>query len=59
MKNLGRRTYISCRLALPGASFAAVANDVGNSEYLIRRHYYQKVTAAAAAEYFRITPDTL
>lgn len=55
--NIGRRTYISCRLALPGASFATVANEVGNSEYNIRLHYFQKVSQEQAEAFFGLTPD--
>jgi integrase len=57
--NIGRRTYISCRLALPHASFAEVSSDVGNSEYNIRVYYYQKVSREHALEHFTLTPDKL
>lgn len=55
--NIGRRTYISCRLALAGSSFAAVANEVGNSEYNIRLHYFQKVAREQAEAFFSLAPD--
>jgi integrase len=54
--NLGRRSYISYRLALPGASYAAVAAAAGNSERTIRRYYRRRVTPVSARAYFRLTP---
>lgn len=55
--NLGRRTYISCRLSLPEASYAAVSDEVGNSEEIIRKHYRRRVSPRDARQYFSLTPD--
>lgn len=55
--NLGRRTYISCRLSLPEASYAAVSEQVGNSEEIIRKHYRRRVSRRDALQYFSLTPD--
>ena len=55
--NLGRRTYISCRLSLPEASYAAVSEEVGNSEEIIRKHYRHRVSRRDALKYFSLTPD--
>lgn len=57
--NIGRRTYISCRLALPQAAYAAVADAVGNSEEMIREHYHRRVSAREARDYFALTPDQI
>ena len=46
--NVARRSYISYRLARPGANYAAISDEVGNSESVIRAHYARHVTAAAA-----------
>lgn len=55
--NLGRRSYISYRLALPRASYAEIAIYAGNSERMIRKYYRRVVTRADAQAYFRLTPD--
>lgn len=57
--NIARRTYISCRLALPAAGYAAVADAVGNSEEMIRHHYHRRVSARDARDYFALTPDQI
>jgi len=54
--NLIRHSTISYRVAAEG-SFAAVADEAGTSETIIRASYYDRVTAKAAAEFFRLTPD--
>jgi integrase len=57
--NMARRTYISYRLALPGASYAEVSNDVGNSELILRKFYAQRASRAEAQRYFSLTPNRL
>lgn len=54
--NLGRRSYISYRLALPRASYAETAIAAGNSERMIRQYYRRTVTRADARAYFNLTP---
>lgn len=55
--NMARRSYISYRLALPGASYAVVSNDVGNSEHILRKFYVQRATRADAEHYFSLKPS--
>lgn len=55
--NMGRRSFISYSLRLPGASYAAVAATAGNSEKVIRKFYRRPVTAKAANAYFQIWPE--
>lgn len=55
--NIGRRSYISYRLALPRASYAEVSNAAGNYEEVIRKHYRRKVSQSNALRYFALTPD--
>lgn len=55
--NIGRRTYVSYRLALPGASFATVAQEVGNTEGVLRHHYAFRMERAHAEAYFALTPE--
>lgn len=57
--NIGRRSYISYLLALPGASYGEIANQVGNQEGILRRHYARKVTRADALAYFDLFPEKL
>ena len=57
--NVARRSYIAYRLAEASASYVDVANEVGNSETIIRLHYYRKVTLEAAREYFSFTPEAI
>lgn len=54
--NIGRRSYISHRLALPGAGFAEVSDEVGNSEEIMRKYYYRRVSRGDALAYFALTP---
>lgn len=54
--NVARRSFIAYRLAAPSASYVDLANEVGNSETMIRTFYYRKVTPEAAREYFSLTP---
>jgi len=54
--NLIRHTAISYRVAQEG-SFSTVANEGGTSEVIIRASYFERVTAKAAAEFLRLTPD--
>ena len=55
--NIARRSYISYRLACAGANYAELSNEVGNSEAMIRQHYYRRVSGQAARAYFSLTPD--
>lgn len=55
--NMARRSFISYRLALPGANYATVAAEAGNSEPMIRNYYRCRVTREAAQEYFSLGPD--
>jgi hypothetical protein len=58
--NLARHSYISYSLRLPGASFAAVAMNAGNTEQIIREYYNGlQVTSKQSHEYWSLTPDTL
>lgn len=55
--NMPRRSYISYRLALPGASYAAIARDVGNSEGVLRKFYARSALRADAERYFALAPS--
>jgi integrase len=55
--NIARRSFISYRMALAGASYASLSHEVGNTETVIRNYYYRHVTAKAAKAYFSLTPD--
>ena len=55
--NIARRSYISYRLACAGANYAELSNEVGNSEAMIRQHYFRHVSRQAARAYFSLTPD--
>lgn len=55
--NMARRSYISYRLVLPEASYAKVANDVGNSELILRKFYVLRTSRADAERYFALTPS--
>lgn len=57
--NIARRSYISYRLASAQASYVEIANEVGNSEEIIRAHYVRHVTRRDAEAYFSLTPDRL
>jgi hypothetical protein len=58
--NLARHSYISYSLRLPGASFAQVAMNAGNTEQVIKEHYNDlQVTSKQAEEYWLLTPRTL
>jgi len=54
--NMARHSCLSFRLALPGASYAEVSDEAGNSETIIRKHYRRKATAEQARQYFSLTP---
>lgn len=58
-QNVARRSFISYALALPGASFAQVSNQVGNTERTIRRYYFRRVAAREARAYFGLTPQAV
>ena len=55
--NIARRSYISYRLACAGANYAELSHEVGNSEAMIRQHYFRHVSRQAARAYFSLTPD--
>ncbi|MEZ5414396.1 MAG: hypothetical protein R3F03_08785 [Opitutaceae bacterium] len=57
LKNLGRHAYITYSLALPGASYAQVSRNCGNSETIIKRHYEGLATGEQARAYFRLLPN--
>ena len=50
-----RHTYISNHVMRFG-SFAETAAEAGNSETVIRKHYFNRVSKADAARFWRITP---
>ncbi len=50
-----RHTAISAHVAKHG-SFALAAVEFGNSETIIRRHYYKRMSAAEAEEFYSILP---
>jgi integrase len=53
--NALRHTAISCRLA-ECADAPRVADEVGNSPAMIRKHYLRRVKPKQAAEWFAVTP---
>ena len=55
--NMARRSFISYRLALAGASYAEVAAAAGNSEPTIRKFYRCLVSREAARQYFSLGPE--
>jgi hypothetical protein len=55
-RNRARRSYISYRLVLPGASYSAVAAAAGNSVSIIRNYYRCLVRRADARRYFSLFP---
>ena len=56
LSNLARHSYITYALNLPGASYAQVAKNCGNSESVIKTHYEGNATAPQAEAYFALTP---
>lgn len=57
--DMARRSYISYRLTQPGASYAEVSNDVGNSERNLRKFYALRASPDDARRYFSLTPDRM
>lgn len=57
--NIARRSFITYRVASGQVSYAELANEVGNSESILRRHYFRHATRKDAEEYFSLTPDRL
>ena len=55
--NALRHTYISARVA-ESADVPRVADEAGNSPYVIRTNYLKRMRPAAAAEWFAISPQT-
>lgn len=54
--NMGRRSFFSYALALPGASYRDLALTAGNSEKMIRRYYRRAATTIDAEAYFDLRP---
>jgi hypothetical protein len=54
--NALRHTYISARVAECG-DVPRVADEAGNSPYVIRTNYLKRMRPAAAAEWFAIQPE--
>jgi len=54
---MARRSYISYRLALTGASRARVSEDAGTTEQFVRSDFYRKVTKEEAKRYFSLKPN--
>ncbi len=54
--NIARRSYLSYRLALPEASYAQVADEAGNNEWVLRKYYQRRATRKEALQYFGLTP---
>ncbi|MCC7343073.1 MAG: hypothetical protein IT170_18465 [Bryobacterales bacterium] len=52
-----RHTSISAHIAMHNA-FAVAAVEFGNSETIIRRHYYSRMTKAQAGAFYSILPRT-
>jgi hypothetical protein len=44
------------RLALAGASYVDISEQIGNKESFIRREFYQKASKPEAEIYFSLTP---
>jgi len=58
--NLPRHSFISYSLRLPGASFAEVAMNAGNTEAMIKEHYNSlQSTQEQALEYWGLTPKRI
>lgn len=53
---MARRSYMSYRVALAGASFREVSDEIGNTETFIRSHFYRKATPEDARRYFGLAP---
>ncbi len=53
-----RHTAISAHVAKHG-SFALAAVEFGNSETIIRRHYFKRMSAAEAEEFYSILPKVI
>jgi len=53
---LARRSKISYRLALTGASYAHVSDEAGATERLLRSEYYSKASKEDAEKYFSLKP---
>jgi hypothetical protein len=53
---MARRSFISYRLALSGASFAEVADEVVRHEVHLKTRFYRKTTPEEAEKYFRLGP---
>jgi hypothetical protein len=51
-----RRTFISAVMMSEGKSFAEAAIESGNSERIIRDHYFGAIRKAKAKEFWNIQP---
>jgi len=54
-----RRSCISYRLALTGASYAHVSDEEGTTERLLRSEYYRKASKDDAERYFSLKPASV
>lgn len=54
---MARRSYISYRLALTGASYAHISDEAGATERLLRSEYYRKASKDEAERYFSLKPN--
>jgi hypothetical protein len=53
--NVGRRSFITYKLALAASSYAEIAREAGNSETIIRTHYERGASRDDAVEFFSLS----
>ena len=53
---MARRSFIAYRLALAGASYVEISEQIGNKESFMRREFYQKASKPEGEIYFSLTP---
>jgi len=60
-QNVLRHSFCSYRLAETKSSFGLVAEEMGNSPEMVRRHYRRAISQgkSTAKQYFDIRPDNL
>jgi len=56
---MARRSYISYRIALSGASYAHVSDEAGTTGRLLRSEYYRKASKEDAERYFSLKPASV
>lgn len=54
---MARRSYMSYRVALDGASYVELTDEVGTSEVFLRTKFYRKASRADALRYFALSPS--